>query len=157
MKNASSGPQQEANQAVPLQIDTKNSTSSLRISFTNQRLTLHGGILTWSHLLRQRGNREQRPDVLPHAPTSPDSYDPRDIALCYMGGIICGTGKPSRMVLLQNGPQIGIFLLFDRARLLRCLIRGGPTSDVCEVCLSEFFKSWCLSNHWKGVLRPLQS
>ena len=106
MKKTSSGPQQEANQTVPLQIDTKDGTSSIRISFTDQRLTAHGGMVIWSHHLRQKGIREQLRDVLPHAPTSPNSYDPTDVALGYIGGIICGADKLSRVAWLQSDPAI---------------------------------------------------
>jgi len=33
---------------VRLPIDTKDATSSIRISFTDQRLTAHGGMIVWS-------------------------------------------------------------------------------------------------------------
>ena len=91
---------------MPLQIDTKDGTSSIRISFTDQRLTAHGGMVIWSHHLRQKGIREQLRDVLPHAPTSPNSYDPTDVALGYIGGIICGADKLSRVAWLQSDPAI---------------------------------------------------
>ncbi len=45
MKKTSSGAQQDANQTVPLQIDTKDGGSSIRISFTDQRLTAIAGLL----------------------------------------------------------------------------------------------------------------
>jgi hypothetical protein len=106
MKKPSSGPQQEANQTVPLQIDTKDGTSSIRISFTDQRLTAHGGMVIWSHHLRQKGIREQLRDVLPHAPTSPNSYGPTDVALGCIGGNICGADKLSRVAWLQSDPAI---------------------------------------------------
>lgn len=48
------GPRQEAHQTVRLQIDTKNAVPSIRIGFTDQRLTAHGGLIVWSHFLRQK-------------------------------------------------------------------------------------------------------
>ena len=39
---------------VRLNIDAKNAASSIRISFTDQRLTAHGGMVLWSHFLHQK-------------------------------------------------------------------------------------------------------
>ena len=86
-------PQPEAHQTVRLNLDTKNTTSSIRISFTDQRLTAHGGRIVWSHFLHQKRFRHQLRQVLPHDPTSPNAYDPTDVALGYVGGILCGADK----------------------------------------------------------------
>jgi len=106
MKNTSSLPRQEADQTVRLEIDTKAGTSSIRISFTDQRLTAHGGMAIWSHHLKQRGVRQQLRKLLPHAPVSPNSYDPTDVALGYLGGIVCGADKLSRVAWLQSDPAL---------------------------------------------------
>jgi hypothetical protein len=91
---------------VRLNIDTKDGDSSIRISFTDQRLTAHGGMVIWSHHLKQRTVRQQLREVLPHAPSSPNSYDPTDVALGYLGGIVCGADKLSRVAWLQSDPAI---------------------------------------------------
>jgi len=106
MKNSSSLPRPEANQTVRLEIDTKDGESSIRISFTDQRLTAHGGMAIWSHHLKQRAVRQQLRGVLPHAPESPNAYDPSDVALGYLGGIVCGADKLSRVAWLQSDPAI---------------------------------------------------
>lgn len=106
MKNSSSEPRQEANQTVRLQIDTKDGDSSIRISFTDQRLTAYGGMAIWSHHLKQRAVRQQLRTVLPHAPESPNAYDPTDVAIGCIGGIVCGADKLSRVAWLQNDPAI---------------------------------------------------
>jgi hypothetical protein len=99
-------PQPEAHQMVRLNIDTKNGASSIRISFTDQRLTAHGGMVVWSHFLHQKRFRQQLREVLPHAPISPNAYDPTDVALGYIGGILCGADKLSRVAWLQSDPAI---------------------------------------------------
>src|SRR5262249_53461556 len=88
-------PQREAHQVVRLNIDTKNGASSIRISFTDQRLTAHGWMVVWSHFLHQKRFRQQLREVLPHAPISPNAYDPTDVALGYIG-ILCRADKLSR-------------------------------------------------------------
>src|SRR5438309_11338187 len=105
-KTTARTPQPEAHQTVRLNIDNKDRTSSIRISFTDQRLTAHGGMIVWSHFLHQKRFRQQLGQVLPHAPTSPNAYDPRDVALGYVGGIVCGADKLSRVAWLQSDPAI---------------------------------------------------
>jgi hypothetical protein len=105
-KNSSQGPQQEANQTVRLEVDTKAGVSSIRIGFTDQRLTAYGGMAVWSHFLRQKNLRQQLRQVLPHEPSSPNAYDPSDVALGFMGGILSGADKLSRVAWLQSDPAI---------------------------------------------------
>jgi len=99
-------PRREADQTVRLPIDTKDNTSSIRIGFTDQRLTAHGGMIVWSHFLHPQGFRKQLRAVLPHCPSSPNAYDPSDVALGYMGGILCGADKLSRVAWLQSDAEI---------------------------------------------------
>ena len=89
-----------------LNIDTKDRSSSIRILFTDQRLTAHGGMVVWSHFLHQKAFRKQLREVLPHCPSSPNAYDPTDIALGYVGGILCGADKLSRVAWLQSDPAV---------------------------------------------------
>src|SRR5512135_3645082 len=105
-RNLTPMPLREAHQTVRLNVDTKDGASSIRISFTDQRLTAHGGMVVWSHFLHQRRFRQQLRAVLPHAPTSPNAYDPSDVALGYIGGILCGADKLSRVAWLQNDPAL---------------------------------------------------
>src|SRR2546426_3653490 len=105
-KHPARSPQPEAHQTVRLNLDTKNATASIRISFTDQRLTAHGGLIVWAHFLHQKRFRHQLRQVLPHDPTSPNAYDPTDVALGYLGGILCGADKLSRVAWLQRDPAI---------------------------------------------------
>ena len=91
---------------VRLNIDAKNAASSIRISFTDQRLTAHGGMVLWSHFLHQKRFRHDLRQLLPHQPTSPNAYDPTDVALGYVGGILCGADKLSRVAWLQSDPAV---------------------------------------------------
>lgn len=99
-------PQPEAHQTVRLQIDTDHGSASIRIGFTDQRLTAHGGMIVWSHFLQQQHFREQLDQLLPHAPTSPNAFTPADIALGYLGGILLGADKLSRIAWLQSDPAV---------------------------------------------------
>ena len=89
-----------------LQIDTAAGCPSIRIGFTDQRLTAHGGMVVWSHFLHQKRFRHELAQVLPHDPTSPNAYVPTDIALGFVGGVLCGADKLSRVAWLQSDPAV---------------------------------------------------
>lgn len=89
-----------------LQIDTQHGSPSIRIGFTDQRLTAYGGMIVWSHFLQQQRFRQQLDQLLPHAPTSPNAFTPADIALGYLGGILIGADKLSRVAWLQSDPAV---------------------------------------------------
>ena len=135
IKSPATEPRQEADQTVRLNIDTKDATSSIRISFTDQRLTAHGGMIVWSHFLHQKNFRADLRRFLPHEPTSPNAYDPTDVALGYTGGILCGADKLSRVAWLQSDPAmaevLGIEAVASQSTLSRFF--GVFTQQSCEV------------------------
>ena len=108
-----------------LDLDATHGPASIRIGFTDQRLTAHGGMAVWSHFLRQQGFRAELRKVLPHQPTSPNAYDPVDTALGFLGGILSGADKLSRVAWLRS----------DRA-LAQVL---GIEAVASESTLSRFF------------------
>ena len=105
-------PQQEAHQTARLNIDTKDSTSSIRICFTDQRLTAHGGMIVWSHFLHQKRFRRQLREALPRAPTGPNAYAPTDVALGYA----CQKSRTRAYALHDGG---NFFVFFHSPKLLR--------------------------------------
>jgi hypothetical protein len=132
--NQASGPRQEAHQTVRLEIDTKDAAPSIRISFTDQRLTAHGGLIVWSHFLRQKRFRQQLREVLPHDPTSPNAYDPTDVALGYVGGILAGADKLSRVAWLQSDAAVAEVLGVEAVASQSTLSRffGVFTQRTCQ-------------------------
>ena len=65
---------------MQVEIGTTNGPQSMRISFTDQRLTAHGGMVVWSQFLHQSAFRTQLAQVLPHAPKSNHAYDRAEVA-----------------------------------------------------------------------------
>jgi len=110
---------------VRLEIDTAEGSPSIRIGFTDQRLSAHGGLIVGSHFLHQKRFRHELAQVLPHDPTSPNAYVPTDIALGFVGGVLCGADKLSRVAWLQGDPAV--------AEVLG--IEAGPSQST----LSRFF------------------
>jgi len=93
-------------QTVSISVSTASSSKSIRIGFTDPRLTAYGGLAFWSAFLHKRRVRQQVQAVLPHAPTSPNAYAPTDVALGFLGGILAGADKLSRVAYLQHDPAI---------------------------------------------------
>lgn len=88
-------------QAVSVEISTSKGNKRIRLGFTDQRLTAHGGMTVWSQFLHKKGFRDKLRQVLPHRPTSPNAYDPCDIGLGFLGGILAGADKLSRISWLS--------------------------------------------------------
>ena len=117
-----------------LDLDRAAGPASIRISFTDQQLTAHGGMIVWSHFLRQKKFRAELSAVLPHAPTSPNAYAPTDIALGYLGGILAGADKLSRVAWLQSDAAIAEVLGIEAVPSQSTLSRffGEFTMKSCE-------------------------
>ena len=159
-KTQASEPRQEANQTARLQIDTKDHSSSIRISFTDQRLTAHGGMIVWSHFLHQRKFRTSLNEVLPHDPTSPNAYAPTDIALGYLGGILAGADKLSRVAWLQSDPAIAEVLGVEAVASQPTLSRFfGAFTQKSSTALSQLHRGavWALPSRKEGYTLDLDS
>ena len=82
-------------------------------------------MVVWSHFLQQKKFRSELQKILPHTPSSPNAYAPDDTALGYMGGILCGADKLSRVAWLQSDPALAEVL--------------GVEAMVSQPTLSRFF------------------
>jgi hypothetical protein len=106
-------------------------------------------MVVWSHFLQQRKFRGELRGVLPHKPTSPNAYAPDDIALGYLGGILSGADKLSRVAWLQSDPALAEVL--------------GVESRVSQPTLSRFFNEFdqgsssLLSRLHTGAVKSLPS
>lgn len=91
-------------------------------------------MIVWSHFLHQKKFRRELSAVLPHAPTSPNAYAPADIALGYLGGILAGADKLSRVAWLQSDAAIAEVLGIEAVPSQSTLSRffGAFTFKSCE-------------------------
>jgi len=106
MKNLELTDSSGTHQAVSVNISTAEGNKSIRLGFTDQRLTAYGGMIVWSQLLHKKRVRERLKRVLPQAPSSPNAYDPTDIGLGFLGGILCGADKLSRVAWLAQDAAV---------------------------------------------------
>jgi hypothetical protein len=87
----------EVNQTVRMDSSTKDGVQSMWISFTDQRLTVHGGLAVWMRFVTEVALREQLTGVLPHAPNTSNAYDPVDTTWVLSAGSCAGRTSPSGM------------------------------------------------------------
>ncbi len=117
----------------------------MRIGFTDQRLTAHGGLAVWTRFITEWRLREQLRAVLPHAPSSPNAYDPCDTALGFIGGILCGADKLARVAHLAHDPAVaevlGIEAVPSQSTLSRFFAQCGRKA--CEAMSG--LHSWALT------------
>lgn len=108
-----------------LEISTWRGTQSIRIGFSDQRLSAYGGLAVWSGFLHKRRVRQQLQQFMPFEPSSPNAYDPTDVALSFMGGVLCGADKLSRVAYLRYDSAIaevlGIEAVCSQSTLSRFL------------------------------------
>lgn len=120
------------NQTVRLDLGTKDGVKSMRIGFTDQRLTAHGGLAVWTRFITEQGLREELRAVLPHTPSSPNAYDPCDTALGFIGGILCGADKLAKVAHLAHDPAVaevlGIEAIPSQSTLSRFFARCGRSA-----------------------------
>lgn len=106
MKNSNLASREADHQTVPLTIETKSGARSIQMSFTNQRLTPHGGLALMGSFLAKIGWRAQLEKAMPYEPTSPNAYAPVDIALGFLAGVLTGADKLSRVGQLCGDPAL---------------------------------------------------
>src|SRR6185436_8245962 len=110
-----------------MEISTRTGTQSIRIGFTDQRLSAYGGMAVWSAFLHKCGARRQLQQVMPGQPSSPNAYGPTDVALGFLGGVLCGADKLSRIAYLRHdsaiGEVLGIEAVVSQSTLSRFLAR----------------------------------
>jgi len=87
---------------VSVEIDRGRSKQTIRMGFTGQRLTAFGGMVLWSGFLRKVGFSEQLGELLPHQPRARNALKPLEIALGFLGGIILGADKLTRISWLSQ-------------------------------------------------------
>lgn len=86
----------------------------------------------WTRFITEQGLRAELRRVLPHAPTGANAYDPCDTALGFIGGILCGADKLSRVAHLAHDPAVaevlGIEEIPSQSTLSRFFARCGRSA-----------------------------
>lgn len=89
-----------------LEVDATAGPSSIRIGFTDQRLTAYGGLVAWSHLLQQIGYRTAPREAPPPPTDQPQRLSSQRHRLGFLGGVLCGADKLSKVAWLAADPAV---------------------------------------------------
>jgi hypothetical protein len=99
---------------VSVQIDRGECKRSIRVGFTGQRLSAYGGTVLWSGFLCKVGFNDVMEKLLPHRVRAHNALSPRDVALGFMGGILLGADKLSRVSWLSRDEALPEILGIER-------------------------------------------
>lgn len=142
--------QENAHQTVNLHINVQGQTQSLRIGFTDQRLTAYGGMAVWSGFLQKLRFRQQLERLLPHEPTSPHAYAPVDIALGFCGGVLCGADKYSKVAHLASDPALPEVLGIEAIPSQSTLSRFFEAFQAASATALSGIHRWCVGQ-WPSL------
>ena len=95
-----------SHQMVTEEITLHTGKKTIKIGFTDQRLSGHAGQATIWGFARMRGYGKLLRRVLPHHPSSPNATDPVDIGLGFTSGILAGAEKLTRIAWLRSDPVL---------------------------------------------------
>jgi len=87
---------------VSVEIDGTRGKQTVQMGFTGQRLTAFAGMALWSGFLRKVRFSEELQRLLPHRPQAGNAYGPLEIAMGFMGGILLGADKFTRISWLTR-------------------------------------------------------
>ena len=93
-----------SHQMVTEEITLHTGKKTIKIGFTDQKLSGHAGQATIWSFARRKGYSKLLREVFPHHPTSPNAADPVDIGLGFTSGILAGADKLTRISWLRSDP-----------------------------------------------------
>jgi len=104
----------DAHQTVTEFIKVKTPSGSIRIGFTEQKVSGHAGLSTFTGFLQWHRLGELFEKVLPHRPTSPNALPPQDLAMGFITGILAGAQKLAQVAFLRKDVMIPALLGIKR-------------------------------------------
>ena len=138
-----------AHQMVTEEITLPTGKKTIKIGFTDQKLSAHAGQATIWGFLQMKGFKKLLRGLLPHRPTSPNATDPLDIALGFLAGIFAGADKLTRIAWLRSDPLLPEVV--------------GVEKIVSQSTFSRFFRQFdgagcnlrCFRPMWHWVMKQL--
>jgi hypothetical protein len=91
---------------VQLEIGSTEGSKSIRIGFTDQKISPHGGLALMSSFMRRSGLAARLEARLPQHPVSNNSCPPIEHALGFIAGVLAGADKFSRVAQLRDDPAL---------------------------------------------------
>lgn len=105
---------ESAHQSVTEFIKVKTPTESIRIGFTDQKVSGHAGLSTFTSFLVWQRVGDLLGKLLPHRPTSPNAMRPGDLAMGFITGILAGAEKLAHLAFLRKDVMLPSLLGIQR-------------------------------------------
>jgi hypothetical protein len=113
-KTQQEGHTASTHQKVTEVIKVKTGQKTIAIRTSDQKLSAHAGQVTFWGFLHLRGFRRVLEAVMPYRPTSPNATRPVEIALSFIGGILAGADKLTRIAHLRGDPILAEIMEIKR-------------------------------------------
>jgi hypothetical protein len=144
MKNKPKHTDVSAPQSVTKFIKLKTRAKSIQIGFTRQRISPHGGLITFAAFLQWHGLHELLKKWLPRGPRSPKAIEFADLALGFMAGLLEGAKKLAQVAFLRRDPALPTMLGIERIGSQSSLTRFFQGFNGAGMNLRTFRPVW----HW---------
>jgi len=133
-----------AHQSVTSFIKLHNGQQTIRIGFTDQKISPHGGLITFAGFLHwhQLGHLLSR--WLPQRRGSPKALPASELGLAFIAGILEGAKKLVQVAFLRRDPALPPMLGIGRIGSQSTLTRFFQSFDGAAVNLRSFRPIW----HW---------
>jgi hypothetical protein len=113
-KNTSSPLDESSHQTVAEFIKLKTSQETIKLGFTDQKVSGRAGLLTFAGFLHWHRLGDLLAKLLPHRPKSKKAIPPQDLALGFIAGILAGAVKLTHVAHLRNNVMLPALLAIQK-------------------------------------------
>ena len=154
MKNSSVPTREAVHQTVTGFIKLQTPEQSIRIGFTDQKVSGRAGLLTFAGFLHWHRFSELLARVLPHQRTSKKAIAVADLALGFVSGILAGAQKLTQVAHLRTDVMLPVLLAIERIGSQSSFTRffQGFTSAGKNLATFGPLWRWCMERwpSWPG-------
>jgi hypothetical protein len=139
-------PPGKTHQTVTEFIKLETPSETIRIGFTDQKVSGRAGLSVFAGFLQWHQLSELLGKVLPHRPTSPNALPPEDLALGFITGILAGAQKLTQVAHLRRDPMLPSLLGIQRVGSQSTFSRffQGFKSAAANTAAFGALWRWCL-------------
>lgn len=131
-------------QTVTKFIKLKTDSEAIQIGFTNQRITPHGGMITFAGFIQWHRLNGLLKRWLPPTTLNPKAIERTDLALGFMAGLLQGAKKLAQVAFLRRDPALPNMLGIERIASQATFSRFFQGFNGPGVNLRSFRPIW----HW---------
>jgi len=146
MKNKPKQTDVSAPQSVTSFIKLKTDSKSIQIGFTEQRVTPHGGLMSFAAFLQWHRLHELLKEWLPAGPRSGRGIEWPDLALGFVAGLLEGARKLVQVAFLRRDPalptMLGIECIGSQSTFTR-FFQGFSGAGINQKTFHRIWH-WCL-------------